>query len=349
MQNNTTNIKRFCASSLFIFVICLLNAQDVELSQYWTAPLHINPAMAGISMGPRASINYRNQWPELGAGFNGGYTTYMAGVDGFIEKARSGLGLYYTGDLIANGLITTHKITMSYAFQIKVSKKLGIRLGLEGSFINRRIKWNEFTFSDMVNPYTGFYNNIDVPNPTMEVVPQRFNTYGGDAGFGILLFNNVFYGGFSIRNAIMPKESFYNDSDVRTPFRMIAHGGANFKFKHAREYKYNIFLSPNVLIANQGKNLQINAGLMSGVSLVYFGAWFRYALRNPDAFIAVLGIKKGKVRVGYSYDVTISKQVGRTGGSHELSLIFNWSGVDDNSLNPLKGKNYIECPEILNF
>jgi len=339
----------FTIAIQFCCILSVLKAQDVELSQYWTAPLHINPAMAGISVGPRASVNYRNQWPELGDGFNGGFTTYMAGVDGYIPKAHSGIGLLYTGDYIANGLLSTNKVTLSYAFQIKFSKKLGLRLGIEGSFIHRRIKWNDLTFSDMINPYTGFYNNVNVPNATAEPIPQRLNTFGGDAGFGLLLFNDKFYAGFSMRNAIMPKESFYTNSTAKAPFRFIVHAGANFNIKHARIYKYNIFVSPNVLFANQAKNIQFNAGLMGGVSLVYFGAWFRYAFRNPDAVIAVLGIRKGKFRLGYSYDITISKLAGKTGGSHELSLIFNFSGSDDNSLNPNADKAYIECPEILKF
>ena len=51
------------------------------MSQYFSAPLHLNPAMAGLSYGPRVTLNYRNQWSGLGDGFNGGYTTYMAGAD----------------------------------------------------------------------------------------------------------------------------------------------------------------------------------------------------------------------------------------------------------------------------
>ena len=337
--------------SLLVFAVFFsdLKAQDPQFTQFYANPLYLNPAFAGTARCPRISMNYRNQWPELGSGFNGGFTTYMAGIDGYIEKARSGLGILYTGDYIAGGLLSTNKVTASYAFQIKFSKKLGLRIGIEGSFIQRRIKWNELTFTDMINPYTGFYNNFDVPNSTTEATPEKLNTYGGDAGFGLLLFNKVFYTGFSMRNAIMPKESFYNDSESKTPIRIIGHAGANFNIKHKMDYKYNIFVSPNILFANQGKNFQFNAGLMGGVSLAYFGTWFRYSLRNPDAFIIVLGLRKGKFRFGYSYDVTISKQVGKTGGSHELSLIFNWSGSDDNSLSPNSGKNHIECPEILKF
>ena len=36
----------------------------------------------------------------------------------------------------------------------------------------------------------------------------------------------------------------------------------------------------------------------------------------------------------------------KTGGTHELSFTFNWTG-DDNSLNSKKSKGYMECPDIL--
>src|SRR6218665_3278627 len=112
--------KQIYFTTIFLFTLFLcgdLDAQEVEMSQYWSAPLHVNPAMAGIGMGPRASLNYRNQWAEMGNGFNGGFTTYMASVDGYIPKARSGIGLLYTGDYVANGLIGTDRLTLSYAAQ----------------------------------------------------------------------------------------------------------------------------------------------------------------------------------------------------------------------------------------
>ncbi|MFN8308604.1 MAG: PorP/SprF family type IX secretion system membrane protein [Chitinophagales bacterium] len=345
-------MRRIIQAAISLAFVCGLFeacAQDVELSQYWSAPLHVNPALAGISYGPRVSVNYRNQWPQLGSGFNGGFVTYMAAADMYIQKARSGIGIQYTGDYIANGLLASNKLTLSYAVQIKLAKKVGMRLGLEGSFIERHIKWGDLQFYDMINPYTGFYNNVDILNPTAETAPDRLKTYRGDIGAGLLFFSEKLYGGLSVRNAIMPKESFFSTSRAATPFRFTGHLGSHFNIKHSRNYRYNIFVSPNVLIANQGRNVQFNAGLMAGVSVVYFGAWFRYALQNPDAVILVLGFKKGKVRFGYSYDITISKLSGQTGGSHELSLVFNWSGNDDNSLNPRANKGYIPCPEILNF
>ena len=332
--------------AFFLISLCIYlsaDGQAVELSQYWTAPLYVNPALAGISYGPRASANYRNQWPELGSGFNGGFTTYMVGVDGYIPKAHSGLGILYVGDYTAGGLLAKNTITLSYAFQIKLSHKVGMRIGVEGSFIQQHINWDQLQFYDMINPYTGF------SVPTNEPPPGKLSTYRGDAGAGILFFSDKVYGGFAVRNLVAPNESFFQSGNASTPFRLTAHLGSNFEIKKQRNRRYNIFVSPNVLIANQGRDVQFNAGMMTGIGMFYFGPWFRYAFKNPDAFIMVVGIKKGKIRFGYSYDVTVSRLAGKTGGSHELSLVFNWSGSDDNSLHPHIDKNYIECPKILNF
>ena len=57
------------------------------------------------------------------------------------------------------------------------------------------------------------------------------------------------------------------------------------------------------------------------------GVWFRGLLFGQtyrDAFIATLGIQTDVVRVGYSYDVTISELTPSTGGSHEVSLGINF-------------------------
>ncbi len=338
--------------AFFLILVCssfIAEGQAVALSQYWSAPLYLNPALAGMSYGPRVSVNYRNQWPELGSGFNGGFTTYMVGVDGYIPKAHSGIGLLYVGDYTAAGLLAKNTITLSYAVQIKLSHKVGMRLGLEGSFIQQHINWGQLQFYDMINPYTGFYDNNGNQNPTNEASPGKLSNYHGDMGAGLLFFSDKIYGGVAVRNLLVSNESFFESGKSSTPYRLTGHFGANIDIKRVRNTRYNIFISPNVLIANQGTDVQFNAGMMAGVSLFYFGTWFRYAFENPDALIFVVGIKKGKVRFGYSYDATISRLTGKTGGSHELSLVFNWSGTDDNSLHPHIDKNYIECPEILNF
>jgi type IX secretion system PorP/SprF family membrane protein len=324
-----------------------LIAQDVAMSQYFSAPLHLNPALAGISYGPRATVNYRNQWSALGDGFNGGYTTYMAGFDMHIQKIRAGIGALFVADQIMNGLYGSYRVSLMYSQQFKINRKMAIKLGIEGSYVHTRIKWNELLWSDMISPYTGFYNNVNVPNSTNEQMPALTATHQGDVGAGILYFTEKLYVGFAVNNLLMRKESF-NGLNARVPVKFTGHFGANLPIKHKKENLYNIWVSPNVLFINQGSAFQAEATFLTGISLAYFGAGFRHAIRNSDAVIGYLGIRKGKFRFGYSYDYTISKLINRTGGTHELSFTFNWTG-EDNSLNPKRMKGYIPCPDILNF
>lgn len=340
-------LKYLCVSLLIIATTAVGYAQDVLMSQYFNAPLHLNPAMAGISYGPRATLNYRNQWSAMGDGFNGGYATYMAGFDMHIQPMRGGIGVLFTGDQVANNLLSSYRATVMYSQQIKFNRRMALKIGLSGSYIFTRLKWNDLLWSDMINPYTGFYNNVDVPNPTNEPTPSKLQSHRGDMGAGLLFFTEKLYVGVAVNNLLMRKENFTSANEGRVPIRITAHFGANIPVPHRNQNRYNIWLSPNVLFENQGQAFHVEGSFLTGISFVYFGLGYRSAIRNSDAVIGFLGVKKGKFRVGYSYDYTISKLMNRSGGSHELSFIFNWSGGDDNSLNPKANTGYVPCPDIL--
>jgi len=53
-----------------VIVLALLSsgkllAQDAQFSQFYAAPLIINPALTGNTIQDRFSLNYRNQWPAV--------------------------------------------------------------------------------------------------------------------------------------------------------------------------------------------------------------------------------------------------------------------------------------------
>ena len=59
-------------TALFILTIGLTTgvfAQDPQFSQFYAAPLYLNPAFAGSSELARVGINYRNQWPAMPGNF----------------------------------------------------------------------------------------------------------------------------------------------------------------------------------------------------------------------------------------------------------------------------------------
>ena len=80
------------------FCVCILfglgsvTAQDPQYSQFYAAPLYLNPAFAGSTGQNRMGINYRNQWPSIDANFN----TISAFYDTYMEDINSGLGVLLT-------------------------------------------------------------------------------------------------------------------------------------------------------------------------------------------------------------------------------------------------------------
>ena len=69
-------------------------AQDPQFSQYYSAPLYLNPALAGITQQGRAGINYRNQWPSIDANFE----TFSLYVDNNFDEKNSSVGLLFVND-----------------------------------------------------------------------------------------------------------------------------------------------------------------------------------------------------------------------------------------------------------
>ena len=204
---------------------CLLFSQQVEFSQFYAAPLHLNNALAGISYGPRLAVNYRNQWPELGDGPNGGFTTYALSYDQHIEKLHGGIGVMMTSDRISNNKVVQNSISAMYSFQIRASKKFGIKLGVGASYNHRYINWYDLLFYDQINPLSGFYQSIGVPNQTNEIPPGNFNKHFFNANTGIVFFSNRYYGGIAAHNLI-PEKDYFGDSMNRT--RLAINGGGFF-------------------------------------------------------------------------------------------------------------------------
>jgi hypothetical protein len=75
----------------FLILTCVLlsgiaRAQDPQFSQYYSAPLYLNPGFTGITPQQRIVVNHRIQWPNLPQAF----ATYAASYDIFVEELRSG-------------------------------------------------------------------------------------------------------------------------------------------------------------------------------------------------------------------------------------------------------------------
>ncbi len=299
-------------------------AQDPIYSQYYAAPLQLNPAFAGNTYSPHISINYRNQWPAL----NQAYVTYSVAYSQFFKDFNSGIGLMILTDDAGQGLYKTTKVSGVYSYKLQINDNLNLKLGLEGSLVRINLDWEKLIFVDQVDPTLGFTSGGGTPFPTQEVQPENLSNNYFDASAGLLLYSSNFYAGLTTKHLNTPNESFLEineNLDGGLPLRLGLHAGYEFKISQGNKKRQASFISPNVMFVKQGDFGQLNVGAYGNLGAIFGGLWYRQGFANPDAAIALVGFQTGGYKIGYSYDITISKlSLGRSGGSHEISLIMNF-------------------------
>lgn len=309
--------------SLLIGISNDVKAQDPAFSQFFANPLYLNPAMAGTNICPRISLNHRNQWPGIGKT----YVTYSASYDQYVDKLGGGIGFAVAKDVAGAGNLNTTHISASYAYRLKINKKLSINAGFEAAYRQLGIDWQNLTFGDMIDPVQGFIY------PTNEDIVNYSNSKGfTDFAAGFMGFGNAnnqfdYYFGFAAHHITKPDQGFIGES--RLPMKMTANIGASFPLNRFGTYRTNsgnrpknaAILSPNLLFQKQQDFMQLNYGVYVLKGPIVGGLWLRQSAENFDAFIVLLGIEQASWKFGYSYDVTISDlNNSNTQGAHELSF-----------------------------
>ena len=290
----------------FCFLGLISNAQDPTFTQFYANPLYLNPALAGSYGCGRLAMNYRNQWPSL----SGNYVTYSAAYDNYFKNISGGFGVLATHDQQGQGTINTSMIGLVYSYHLRLpNRKWKMFFGVRAAWYQKFLDWDKLTFGDMIDPRRGFiYQTGDVPR-------------GGSRGFfdasvGTVLFNKNFFIGAAAHHLNEPNESMIIGTS-RLPMRFTGHMGAEIQIGKKSRYSSTTSIMPNVIYQYQNGFQELSIGTYVKYGSFNAGAWYR----NRDAFILTLGINTGKFKLGYSYDVTVSKlNNGVSGGSHEISM-----------------------------
>ncbi|MCR9174138.1 MAG: PorP/SprF family type IX secretion system membrane protein [bacterium] len=281
------------------------SAQDPQFTQFYANPIYLNPAFAGSHGCPRIAMNYRNEWPSL----TGNYVTYSASYDQYFKNISGGFGVLATHDQQGQGTIFTSMLGAVYSYHLNVSRKFKMMFGARAAMYNKYLDWSKLTFGDMIDPRRGFiYQTGDV---------QRGGSrYFFDASAGMVGYNKHFFFGFAAHHLNRPDESMIIGSS-RLPIRMTGHMGAKIPLGVRSQYKNVTSIMPNIIYQYQNGFQELMFGTYVQYGAFTAGGWFR----NRDAFILTIGVDTGKFRLGYSYDITVSRlNNGVSGGSHEISL-----------------------------
>lgn len=296
-----------------IFSYTVASAQDPIFSQFYAMPLQLNPGFAGSANAPRAGVIYRNQW----TGFGNAYRTYAAYYEQSLDKLNSGIGFYAEGDNAGDGIFKTSKFSATYAYRLKVNDELAIKLGVDGGLRQNKLDWLKLTFPDQIDPFNGITFDSE------EIQPDATNSTVLDFSTGLLLLSEKFYLGFALNHLNTPNESLLlaNDNLYQgLPLRYSFHGGTEWVVKAGNKARPSSFISPNFLFVSQGPYKQLNLGAYASFGAIYTGAWFRHTFRNADAVILLAGFKTGIMKIGISYDLTVSGLANHAGGTYELSM-----------------------------
>lgn len=328
-----------------------VTAQDPQFSQFYAAPLYLNPAFAGSTQQGRVGINYRNQWPSIDANF----TTVSAYADFFIEDKNSGVGGILTRDYVGIVGLQSISLGLQYAYQFQITKDISFRPGVQVAVVNRSINFDDLRFGDQFDPNTG-----QVINPTSEALNNGQSKFFPDLSFGGLVFSKNAWLGVAVHHITEPNQSILGEAD-NLDRKFSLHAGWKFYFRpgvlgtgfFARPRERS--LAPVIQYRNQGPFSQADVGLYYTFEPLIIGTWYRgipfqevNGFANNESIVLLLGLtlkgEKDILNIGYSYDYTISQLGVGSGGAHEFSLVYSWP--IRNPRKPPKDKLIIPCPDF---
>lgn len=330
---------------LLLMSFCTLNvfAQDPQFSQYYQAPLYLNPGFAGITQQQRAVVNHRIQWPSLPQAFS----TYAVSYDIFVNDLRSGFGLLVTTDKMGSAGWRTTTAGFLYSYKVKLTEKVVFSPGLYFGYGMNGLDRSKLVMGDQLR-----YRNDNQSSTDPELRKLGTQSYF-DFGSGFLFYSRTVWLGASFMHMNQPNLSVLNDVS-RLPMKTAIHGGAKLSLGNAgpRTMAKVSYLTPSFIYRMQGNSFtQLDLGVNYHVDPVSVGVWYRgkpweKTVVNTvaqDALILQLGLFLPKFTVGYSYDFTISEMQTASGGAHEVSLVVEFVAKPLRS--GVKKKNrLIPCP-----
>lgn len=336
-------------TALFLLIIGLTTgvfAQDPQFSQFYAAPLYLNPAFAGSSELARVGINYRNQWPAYPTNF----VTYSAYFDYYFDEYNSGVGLLLLSDVEGLAGLRTNSVAMQYAYQLRITDGLIFRPGLEGSYVMRNIDKGNLVFGDQID-FDGQFKDVTDD----AIINGDFRNNYFDFGAGGLLYSERFWVGFSAFHLLTPMNSFI-EGNSELDIKYSVHMGYKILLPTATDFNFpggfrDISITPTMQYKQQGKFSQLDAGLYFTYEPFVFGTWYRGlpfkpvdGISNHESLIFLAGISTNGLHIGYSFDYTLSKLSIATGGAHEVSIRYEFFMGDPRK--PPKNVRRLPCPKF---
>ncbi|MFN3875032.1 MAG: type IX secretion system membrane protein PorP/SprF [Flavobacteriales bacterium] len=270
--------------------------QEVMVSQYMFNGLFLNPAYAGSHGYASSSLLHRQQWLQV----EGAPRTSMLAIDAPAWGDRMGLGFSLVHDQI--GISRDIDFSGHYAYRMRVGKRSRLALGLRAGLSVYSARISELRYWDANDP---LYQQDIVNQPV------------GKFGFGLYWHDARSYVGISVPTIYAADGRITMDAPdaLRHYFTQHYYVHAGRVFLLGEDFD----IKPSTMI-KYTKNAPIEADVNCNV-LYRERIWAGIGYRTGDALVAMLEYQvTPQLRVGYAYDMTMSKLRTYTTGSHEVML-----------------------------
>lgn len=338
-------MKKIVSLFSFIFSITFGFAQGLHFSQFYNAPMLLNPANTGLLKDNdwRAGINYRNQWATVPVS----YSTFSAYADFGLFRSKwetswLGTGVAVWRDVAGDGNLALTKVQTNLAYHVLASDKISFSAGMAMSYNQRSVDYSKLSFDVQ---WDEFSFNKNAPN--LESNTKQKTTYVDMvAGANFSYYNNsnlYIKASFSAMHLNQPTETFYG-----APNKIGLRPVANVEVIYLAGEK--IILNPTFYYTRQKKASEMIAGSLFNIKAgesrsakdaneIVLGAFYRV----KDAIIGAAGYKWNSKQFMVSYDHTISDMAEGNGGlgAFEFSLIFEGSYHQQDFL-----RNTYGCPRF---
>lgn len=311
---------KVCLLLSSIFIVTLVQAQDIRFSQYYTANSQYNPAFTGYFKGDvRAMAIYKSQWI---APFNA-YRTIGGGAEFSILKQKLrgsglGVGVHFFSDQAGDLDFSTNQLQLSVGYTQRLGNYFpnSLSAGFQMLGSNRSINMANAIYENQLNGQNGG-DIIGVDN-------YWFFSLGlGMLWYAEPLDDVSFYVGGSAFNLLRPNQSFYTDARDALYVRYVGQMGINFKVNEKLDF------NASTMYQKQGPFQEFMLGFLGRYDLspnsktnfkIGAGVWYRM----QDALIPTVRVEYSDFSLIFNYDVNLSTltRATRANGGPEISLTY---------------------------
>jgi len=321
-------------------------AQGMHFSQYYNAPLLLNPANTGLMSEKdfRVGANYRDQWSKIPVPYKTisayGDCQLFRGIEG---TNWMGFGLAFFNDKAGDGELTLNKFEANIAYHIQIDEFSMISAGISGGYGQRSVNFNKLTFNDQWDGFS--FNSLAINNEFDGTINTSYFDVG--AGLNYAFFPNEFTYikiGAGLAHLNQPEETFYGQKGITNNIGLRPTGNIDGLFRVSE----SLIINPSAYYTMQKGASEFLFGSLAMVFVsndkdnntqLIFGGFYRW----NEAAVLALGLQFNSMRVMASYDYTISTLSPDIKGNGGWELGLMYQGMYGNLYS---GRKTINCPRF---